>query len=101
MNNLVRVHIMTGTNELHHEEPRFGFGEATAATEHVHKRSRCTEFERHVDVVGVFETVGEPDDVGVLEGAVDFDFCIELEMRSALMMCRDVPRWEMGGGPTR
>src|SRR5882762_1108186 len=37
MNNLVRVHVMACSNQLHHEKTCFRFGETAATAEHVHQ----------------------------------------------------------------
>lgn len=72
------VHVVTGTNQLDHEEARFGFGEFASAAEHVHEGARGTEAEGHVDVLVVFKTLIELDNVRVLKGAVNLDFGIKL-----------------------
>ena len=72
------VHVVTCADELDHKEAGFGFGKSATAAQHVHERSRGAELKCHVDIVVVFEAVLEVDDVGVLERAVDFDFCIKL-----------------------
>jgi hypothetical protein len=78
VDDLVGVHIVAGADELNHEEAGFGLGEAAAAAEHVHEGSTGTEFEGHVDVLVIFEAFLESNNVGVFEGAVDLNFCVEL-----------------------
>ena len=78
MDDLVRVHVVASSYELDHEKASFRFGETAAATKHIHERTVVAKFECHVDVLFVFETFLEPDDIGVLEGAVDLDFGVEL-----------------------
>jgi hypothetical protein len=78
MDDLMGVHVVTGANELNHKEPGFWFSESASAAQHVHERTRRAKLKCHVDVVGVFEAFLEIDDVGVLERAVDFDFCVKL-----------------------
>jgi len=76
----VCVHVVTRADELDHEEAGFWFSESATAAQHVHERARGTELECHVDVVGVFEAFLEVDNIGMLERAVDFDFCVKLEI---------------------
>ena len=78
VDDLVGVHIMTSTDELYHEETGFGFSKSSSTAEHVHEGAVVTELEGHVDVVGVFETFLETNDVGVVEGLVNLDFCVKL-----------------------
>lgn len=78
VDHLVLVHVVTGTNQLDHEEARFGLGEFASAAEHVHEGAGGTEAESHVDVLVVFETLVKLDNVGVLKGAVNLDFSIKL-----------------------
>lgn len=78
VDHLVLVHVVTGTNQLDHEEARFGLGEFTSAAEHVHEGAGSTEAEGHIDVRIVFEALIKFDDVGVLKGAVNLDFGVKL-----------------------
>ena len=78
VDDLVGVHVVACADELDHEKASFGFGKSATAAQHVHERSRGAEFKRHVDIVIVFEALLEVDDVGVLERAMDFDFCVKL-----------------------
>ena len=75
---LVGVHVVACADELDHEKASFGLGKSATAAQHVHERSRGAEFKRHVDIVIVFEALLEVDDVGVLERAMDFNFCVKL-----------------------
>jgi hypothetical protein len=78
MDDLVSVHVVACADELDHEKASFGFGESATAAQHVHERSRGAELKRHVDIVIVFEALLEVDDVGVLERAMDLNFCVKL-----------------------
>lgn len=65
MNDLVRVHVKAGADELDHEKASFGLGETAPPTQEVHEGARGTQRERDVDVVVVFEAILKVDDVGV------------------------------------
>lgn len=78
MDDLVRVHVLACSNELNHEEADLRFRETASSSEHVHEGTRWAEFEGHVHVFSILETVVETNDVGMLEGAVDLDFCPKL-----------------------
>lgn len=78
VDHLVLMHVVAGTNQLDHKEARLGLGEFASAAEHVHEGAGGTETEGHVDVLVIFETLVELDDVRVLKRAVDLDFGIEL-----------------------
>jgi len=82
MDDLMGVHVVACPNELDHEEAGFGLREAATTTEHVHERARSTEFQGHVHVVSIFETILEVDDVGMFKRAMNFDFCVELWINS-------------------
>lgn len=78
MNDLMGVHVVAGTNDLHQEETCFGFCEAAATTEHVHEGTAVAELEGHVDVVVILKTFVKADYVGVGQRTVDLDFRVEL-----------------------
>ena len=67
VDDLVRVHVVTGADELYHEVTGFAFSETAATTEHVHEGTASAELECHVDVFVVLEAFLEGDDVGVFE----------------------------------
>jgi len=90
MDDLMGVHVVACANELDHEEAGFRFREAATTAEHVHERSRSAEFEGHVHVVGIFETILEVDDVGMFKRAMYFDFCVELCINS--LACYELER---------
>ena len=79
MDDLVGVHVVTGTDELDHEEAGLGLGEASSSAEHVREGAVVAELEGHVDVIVVFEAFLKTNDVGMLERLVDLDFCVKLE----------------------
>lgn len=78
MDDLMRVHVVACSNQLNHEEADLRFGKTTTTTEHIHEGTGWAEFERHVHVLSILETVVESHDVGVFERAMDFDFCPKL-----------------------
>lgn len=78
MDDLVCVHVAACANELYHEEAGFWFCETAAATKHVHEGAVMAELEGHVYIFVVLETVLEPNDVWVVESAVNLDFRVEL-----------------------
>ena len=67
MNNLVGVHVMTCTNELDHVKTSLGFAKPPSPTKDVHERTRRTELESHVDIIVVFETIFEVNDIWMFE----------------------------------
>ena len=83
MSDLVGMHVMACTDELHHEKPRFRLCEAATTAKHVHERTTLTELKGHVHVFVIFKAVTERDDVRMLQGTVDFDLCVELYNVSA------------------
>ena len=78
VDDLMSVHVMACANELDHVESGLGFREAFPPAEHIHERAVVAELECHVDVVFVFEAFLETNDVGMLQGLVNLNFCIEL-----------------------
>src|SRR5712671_685750 len=78
MDDLMGVHVMASTNELYHEEPRLGFGKDATAMKHAHERAIRAEFQGHIDILFIFETVKKPNDVGMVQRFVDLNLCIEL-----------------------
>ena len=89
MNDLVGMHIMTCTNELNHVETSLGFAKPPPPTKDIHERARGTELESHVDVVIVFETIFEVNDIGMFERAVNLNFGVKLKecISKSLMDC--------------
>ena len=83
MNDLVGMHVMACTDELHHEKPRFRLCEAATTAKHVHEGTTLTELEGHVNVFVILEAVTKRDDVWVLQGTVNFDLCVQLHNVSA------------------
>lgn len=83
MDDLVRVHVVTSSNELNHEESSLRFSEAATAAKHIHERTARAQLQRHVNIGFIFETLLEADDIGVLEGLVDLDFGVQLNACSA------------------
>ena len=77
------VHVVARADELDEEYAGLGLRDASARPKHVHERTVGTELERHVHVRLIFETVGESNDVRVLQGLVDLDFRVELWKKSA------------------
>lgn len=76
MDDLVGVHIVAGANDLDEEKTCFGLGVSFSAAEHVHHAPILAKLERHVDVVIVFKTFLKTNDIGMLEGAMELDFCV-------------------------
>lgn len=76
VDDLVGVHIVASPDDLDEEKTCFGFGVSFSTTEHVHHAACFAEFEGHVHVFVVFEAFFESDNVGMLECAVEFDFCV-------------------------
>lgn len=72
------MHIVARADELDHKETRFRLCEASSATEHVHEGSGCAEFKGHVDIILIFETVVEHDNVVVFKRTMYLYFCIKL-----------------------
>lgn len=95
MDDLVRVHVMACSNELHHEVSCFWLGEAPAATEHVHERAAWAKLECHVDILFIFKTILETHDVGMFKCAVNLDLGIQLlgyeQIRSTDMVTLALP----------
>lgn len=79
MNDLMGMHIVTSTNELHHKESSLGLGKATTTTEHIHKGTTSAQLQCHVDICVVFKTFLKADNVRVLKGLVNLDFCVQLD----------------------
>ena len=73
------MHVMTCTDELNHVETSLRFAKPPSATKNIHQRARRTEFEGHVDIVAVFETILEVYNIGMFERAVNFDFGVKLK----------------------
>ena len=65
MNDLVGVHVMASADELNHENTSFHLCKAAAPAQHVHKRPRGAEFQRHIYVIMVFEAIVKGDNVGM------------------------------------
>ena len=86
VDNLVSVHVVACTGKLDDVEAGFGFSEAAATAQEVHERTAGAEFESHVDVFLVVEAVLEAHDVRVFEGAMNFDFCVQLEKGNKYVM---------------
>ena len=78
MNDLVGVHVVAGPNDLDQKEACLGLCKTAAAAEHVHEGAIVTELEGHVNVVVVFKTFVEADDIGMCQRAMDLDLGIQL-----------------------
>jgi hypothetical protein len=78
MDDLMRVHVMARPNELHHEKACFRLGETAAAAEHVHERTTRAKFECHVDILVIFKTFLEVDDVWMFKCTMNLDFSVQL-----------------------
>ena len=75
------MHVMTCTDELNHVETSLRFAKPPSPTKHIHERARGTELESHVDVVIVFETIFEVNNIRMFERAVNLDFGVKLKER--------------------
>jgi hypothetical protein len=83
MDDLMGMHVMTGTDELYHKESRLRLCEHTTAMEHAHERPVGTKLQSHVDILFVLKAVEKANDVGMVQRFVDLNLCIKLEDCSA------------------
>lgn len=79
MDNLVGVHIVARSYELHHEKAGFRFGKPPSTPQHVHQRAALAQLERHIDVIVVLKTFLESHNIGMVKGSVDLYFRIQLD----------------------
>lgn len=78
MDDLMRVHVVTSSNKLNHEESSLRFGEAAAAAKHIHERTAGAQLQRHINIGLIFKTFLEADDIWMLEGLVNLNFGVQL-----------------------
>lgn len=80
MDNVLRVHVLTGCNELYEKVPSFRFGVAMAPAQQVHQALMVsssdwkatypifTKLDDHVNILFILKAVVETDNVRVRKG---------------------------------
>jgi hypothetical protein len=66
MDHLMGMHVMAGTDELYHEEPRLWLRKDTTTMEHAHERAVRAELQSHIDILFILKAVEKPNDVGMI-----------------------------------
>jgi hypothetical protein len=78
VDDIVVVHVLASADELNKEEARLGLRVAFAPAEQVHERAIVAQFQDHVNILVILETVDKAHNVRVVEHLVQLDLCPEL-----------------------
>lgn len=72
------VHVLAGADELNQEELGFGLRVSFTPAEQVVERAVVTEFQDHIHIFIVLETVVKPHHMGMLQHLMQLDLGPEL-----------------------
>jgi len=60
------MHVMAGTDELYHEEPRLWLRKDTTVMEHAHEGAVLAELQSHIDILFILEAINKANNVAMV-----------------------------------